>query len=274
MGEKEFFHMKYKEVDVVAGDILIHKEWGEHSFGKGGIGGKIRYGQAILSHVHGGSMNSEHLAICVEGGEHPQVIEASDSFLAQRNMDLRDKLVFRAHSILADEAVFVARRLCGLDNGGGRRQLVPGHYAMSKAKKSLLKNVKLMKQGKAFLDELYDDVYAMDKSPTPKRKRCPDMFCSEFVTACYEVAARKTKMPAFGLDPRAMSPKAMEGHLKKRPLIFKEVGRAKITKDYMTWHEDDDLSQETCPFCSRKISKYSSDTGINYCDFDCPGYDD
>jgi len=248
------FRTSHNEVDLVPGDILIQKEFGGHGPLKGEVAGRIRYGQALFSHVNGGHMDSENLSLVVDiapakdsaGNSFPyaKVVEAADVHLGVFNIDCRDKLVYRPKDRKwAKEAASVGERLCGLRNDN-YKILKSGYYSTDKAVKSICRSRQLKDNGRKFLKDLHSRVYAPRLNNKPVR--CPDMFCSEFVAACYEIAAIQLKITGLKLDPRALSPKALEGHMNKRKNLFTMLGRDRINIAYPEWLKK---NEDHYPFC-------------------------
>jgi hypothetical protein len=221
LGERAAFE-KLVEITPDAGDVLIVKQWSnsDRAGDKDEDAVHIRYGQALGSRVPGGSMNSEHVCIYVGNGK---ICEANGMGVRQSQMDARPKLLYRCRNTqLAQEAADVASILAGVTATRMAKTLKKAGYDWNGAKASVFRMKFYGAKTEQFLSELYYTVYPTDATNFPDP---PKMFCSEFVTACYEVAAMKLKTTALHVDPKAMSPKALEGALSRSPL-FENTGRA------------------------------------------------
>lgn len=214
MGPKELSEeQEYKKLplahQVQTGDVLLVKVFGIDTKAGPNV---IRAGQFMFSRANG-SANSEHAIIMVDS---IRTAEAKGSGgVCSLTLDDRHHVVYRCLNVpLAREAAFVAQRLAGLDH-----ILTPGHYNMVSCANSPFWSRNLGKRGHAFLQKLYDLVYSDQKG------KGPDMFCSEFVTSCYEVAAMRLQTHALDVDPQGMTVRAMEEELNRHPRLFRMLGR-------------------------------------------------
>jgi hypothetical protein len=179
-----------------------------------------RAGQAILSRVSNGSSNSAHALILLDpetmliaessGQDGPtQLVVRRGDFTVYRCMD-------RA---LRNRAAEVADYFTKPSPG-----FTPGGYARVKCAQSPPKSKNLGPGGEQYLDNLAN-IWA-SRGGLCGDQVCDDMFCSEFVIAMYELAHRRQDRSSylFGVDPRAMSVKAMEAQLNSNAL-FQLLGR-------------------------------------------------
>jgi hypothetical protein len=202
------------------GDILLTKTWGfRDNDGDFDALGRalVRPTQALLSHSKHGSMNSEHIAIAhLPPNKGIMRVDAhyGRGGITLNDIDTRDFLVvYRCKDAsVAASALVVALSLAGEGNNNPIEQ---GGYAIASTVVSL---VRLKFQGpsaRKYLKKIQDMVLA------DKAAKAPDMMCSEFVVACYEVANMIVHdTPLFKVDPRAVSPKQLEDLLEKRRDLF------------------------------------------------------
>lgn len=239
--------------DLRAGDLLIAKEWTNHALDVA----FVRTGQALFSHVRGGSSQSEHVLLnCLDGG--PFTVEAlSKGLRVADRVFRRDHVVYGCtNHALRTEAVRVAEALSGVntitpDNIADYddADMIEAKTAAAfelhyEAKKSVVKYrsgpgmaasvFRLKRQGRSAerrLVRLYDVVYGGKSAAGVK------MVCSEFVASCYEVAALRLELTTgtnplpfgLGVDPRAMTAKALEAVLQRGNTCFRLAGRYRGT---------------------------------------------
>ena len=208
--------------DLRGGDILIAKEWTPHnkeSF-------VIPAAQMLLSHHGGASGASEHVLLVLDDGK-AQVAEAVGGGVSiDVGINMRDHVIYSClDEVLCWEAVHVAERLGGVTVGNLNRVAYaagnsPVQYRKSIGMTSVLFRSKNKgSKARARIKRIYDYVY--DNEPLGGIR----MVCSEFVVACYEVAAEKLGVSVFEVDPQAISAKALEGLLMNRAGSFKLAGR-------------------------------------------------
>jgi hypothetical protein len=204
---------RYKKLPLVksvqTGDILLVKLFGMQSKASANV---IRGGQFLFSPAKGGSANSEHALIMLNG---TQTVEAKSAGIVSLTVDKNPHTVYRCLNLhLAREAAFVAQRLGGLDH-----RLTPGHYDFKGCANAPFWHRNQGKLAHQYLRKLYDLVYS------DKPGKGPNMFCSEFVSACYEVAAMRINVHALQVDPQGMSVKALEEELNRHNRLFRMLGR-------------------------------------------------
>lgn len=230
--------------DLLKGDILIAKEW-ENTDMDVRI---IRTSQAVFSHARGGSSQSEHVLLnCADGRVY--VIESlGDGLNIGNSVRPRDHVVYSCmDETLRQEVCKVAEALAGVaditplheDQGDTDELTTAKTFAAYAAHKATVKYrsypglaqsvFRRKSQGRfanARLKKLYDVVY-QGKSAAGIR-----MICSEFAASCYEVAALKIErvtgknpLPfGVGVDPRAMTAKALEAVLQRSNTCFLMAG--------------------------------------------------
>jgi hypothetical protein len=246
LGEEQRFKASYRSLstkELKMGDILVVKDFGG-PFESGLDSFAVRSSQALFSHVRGGSAFSEHCILFARDEANDPVndeitVEAiSTGVTVRQEVDPRQHLVYRfrggdhaVRELMRMRAVEVGMTLAG--RNGGRKL----HYAGVNVgplgiptKKALVSFFRSQKRGRfanAHLDRLYDGVYGSG-GQVPKVR----MICSEFVATCYELAARylwhQNQYPyeyCLGIDPRAMTAKALEAALNARSNLFRIVGR-------------------------------------------------
>ena len=178
---------------------------------KHAIGNVIRGAQAAFSHANGSS-NDQHALIMVSA---TKTAEAGGKGVHSSTVDTRAHLVFRiTDALLAHEAAYVGSRLIG--QGG---VITPGKYNVMGAGTTIFRHKNVGPRAIAYLQCVYDIVYS------DKRAKGPDMFCSQLVATCVEVAAMRLHRHGLGVDPQAMSPKALEAAFKVHPGLFHLLGR-------------------------------------------------
>jgi hypothetical protein len=217
---------KLPEVTPEKGDILICKEWSNRSRHDGAKSDDLLYiraGQALFSRMRRGSRNSEHAALCVATqGATRKVCEADGGGVSCNDMENRDMVVYRCSDVdLRNEAAKAALILTGQKKrAADGATLQAADYSWDKAKKAVFKSKKLMAKGRAYVEQLFRTVYEDDGGNPPA------MFCSEFVTACYVLAAKRIEVyvPILDVDPRAISPKALESLLERSAGWFTKAG--------------------------------------------------
>jgi hypothetical protein len=183
---------------LIPGDVLILRQFA--------MDGVVR-GQAIFSHNRqGGHCTARHAIIATANGN---VVHAVGASAVQArtagiyseyasNLD-GSYVVFRpTNTALGAEAATVAERLAGGNNGFGSWKSVF----------SVFRRQSIGRYADQYLADLQTKVYGQGAMQSPK------MFCSELVAACYEVAALQLSRNALGVDPRAMSVKALEAAIK------------------------------------------------------------
>lgn len=223
---------KLAATDLLAGDILIAKEWDllrakDVAF--------VRLGQAVFSHVRGGSNQSEHVLMVLEDGVEYTAESLSNGLLVRKGIYKRDHVVYGCDDDdLRKEAAQVALRLAGVQFGADnvddyeqkntkiKYRTMPGMAA------SVFRAKYAGSYCSARIDQLYKIAYL---SRNAKGVR---MVCSEFVASCYEVAAvrlnrginaRVPPAKGLGVDPRGMTAKALEAVLNRAGSGFRLSGR-------------------------------------------------
>jgi hypothetical protein len=201
------------------GDILIVKDFGNVR-DSDSDSNFIRIGQAVFSHVRGGSAFSEHVLMCRLGGTENTVESVGEGLVKRSYVTARQHAVYRCTiktsgvARMGAEAVKVGLKLAGM--AGIDEALPYGHGKMA------LSPFRLKYHGR-FASRYVNDVYEFVYNKGPKRHS--GMICSEFVALCYEVAGQKLlDHGVLDVDPRAMTAKALEAML-NRSADFQLVGR-------------------------------------------------
>lgn len=239
---------KLKARDLLEGDILIAKVWGNDAFDAA----FVRASQAVFSHVRGGSSQSEHVLLnCLDGGTFT-VETLSRGTCISYDVERRDHVVYRCSDrLLAREASRVGKALAGVANifvgtdvgdspaliDAKRGRAFAQHYDQKKAEvkyrnpvgmaASVFRSKRQGRFAEARIARLHDIAYG-NKAATGIA-----MICSEFIASCYEVAAAQLDSEApfgRGVDPRAMTAKALEAVLNRSGSLFKLEGRFAGTK--------------------------------------------
>lgn len=235
---------KMLDSDLYEGDILLVKEWSNTDSDVR----FIRLGQAMFSHIAGGSSNTEHALINCRDGSVFVIESLGDGLNVGTKVRRRDHVVYSCtDDRLRSEACFVAERLADVRNITAIHLDDSDDDAMQDAKreaaymqhKSAIKyrsgvgmaaSVFRSKKQWHFADKrlrrLYEIVYEGKKLGSLR------MICSEFVASCYEVAAlhiekRTQQNPrpfGTGIDPRGMSAKAFEAVLQRPNTKFRMAG--------------------------------------------------
>ena len=219
---------KLPKVEVKPGDILIEK----HFKNTDGVVKVIRVGQAMFSHMKGGSSNSEHMAIVWSVGAEgiPGTVAEANNGISVDPWKHTPSTVYRCtdERLLRDIMVVAgALTKARMVNGVSAQT---GGYSQSKAWKSLLRSRKFGNRALKYVERIWRIVYnlgnAQPKDFDKGSNMVPSMFCSQFVTTCIEVAGYNQGRPVLRCDPLAMSPKALEAIL-ERSTMFKRVGRVR-----------------------------------------------
>jgi hypothetical protein len=244
-GEAQRFYANYRMLstsDLKLGDILIVKDFGG-PLQSGPDSLVVRSAQAVFSHVRQGSFRSEHCMLFARdtasfSPNQEVVLEAVETGVTvNQAIYPRQHLVYRfcggskaTRTQMRTWAVWAGGRMAG--RFGGTR--VPfavvtlGNVAVPapKAVGSFFRSQKRGNSATKHLTALYNSVFGTTAMPKVR------MICSEFVTTCYELAAlhlsRQNNYPTdscLGVDPRAVTAKALESALNTRPHLFKIVGR-------------------------------------------------
>lgn len=210
-----------KRLELVKGDIMLHKVFsfagGDGSIPLDSDAVLIRGGQAALSHVKGGSANSEHAAIVVDHGVRVDA-HFGRGGVTQTLIPKEPFVVYRCKDrTLAEAAAEIAIALAGEAQG---KKIDHGGYAKLKAVMSVVRLKFKGHSAQKYLEKLADLV------ESEGHKTAPDMFCSELVAACYEVAGMQHDKKVFNVDPRGLSVKALEAMLEKKSDLFERKGRS------------------------------------------------
>lgn len=226
IGERKTYNA-LPQVIVEPGDILLCKEFdNQHDGHFDSDNLAIRTGQAVFSHMRRGSANSEHAELVFTmgtDGAPGTVAEANGPGVLQSTWAHRDAVVFRCNNpTLIKEALYVASRLTTVDT-----TINTGSYSFGKAVGGMFRNRGFGPIAKKYVTNLYNIVYSQDVMPQGQKVQAPSMFCSQFVTACYEVAAMRTGIRSLHVAPQAMSVKALEAMLERNPHVFTKMGRVK-----------------------------------------------
>ena len=230
------FYMSERQVTTTLGDILVCQEFSNRNpdGAKNSDNFKIRTGQAIFSWMIKSSSNSEHAAIVYKGwgadnADSGRICDANvgqtengQPFrgVAVRKWSPRDTYVYRCNNAaLRGEAGNIAKAIAtkvATDaNSGGR-------YDWEAAAKCVPKFKYVDKTSKEFVGKCYDFAYGSNGVTV-----FPGMFCSEFVVVCYLVAAKRLGLllGELDVDPRAISPKALQSLLERSSLFGRRLGR-------------------------------------------------
>lgn len=277
---KEHQHLhRLMDSDLYEGDILLVKEWSNTDSDVR----FIRYGQAMFSHVRGGSMNTEHVILNCRDGSVFAIESLGDGLNIGNKVRRRDHVVYScSDDRLRSEACFVAERLANVrniqpadvDDSDTAEIREAKHQSAYAAHKSSIKYrsgpmmaasvFRSKKQGRfahARLQRIYDIVYK--DAPQGALK----MICSEFVAACYEVAALHLNARAGldlspfggGVDPRALTAKAFEAILQRPDSLFGLAGRYAGTEpleanEHAALKRLADLYVATCRQAQKRLS--------------------
>jgi hypothetical protein len=199
----------FHDEDFLPGDVFIEKCYGAVESVNEAI---IRAGQAVLSHVSNGSSNSAHALILLDP-RYPMLIAEAAGGRGLRQETIRDGrfTVYRCtDKVVRELVVEVADYFTGISAGKGG-----GDYATLKCAVCTLRSKELGVGAEQYLKNLLR--LWEQRGGLSGNQDLNDMFCSEFVMAMYEVA-RMRKFGATGglfggVDPRAMSVKALEAQL-------------------------------------------------------------
>jgi len=196
------------------GDLLVVKEL-DSPLKSDSDANFIRFGQAVFSHVQGGTALSEHVLMITDNGVESTVEAVGDGVICRTYVTKRPHEVYRCKDpILAAEAVGVGLALSGGARVGAAL-MDYGHYKIH-ASPFRLKRKILTANGR--IRQLYDIAYNGASRDGVK------MICSEFVASCYEVAALRLQTDGLGYDPRGLTAKALEAVL-NRSTLFQPAGR-------------------------------------------------
>ncbi len=196
----------------------------------------IRIGQAIGSWMIKSSSNSEHAAIVLVGWDSatlsraricdanvlPDENDNTVTAIARRKWMPRPAYIYRCNvSGLRNEAANVAGCLADKVKSGA---VNGGSFDWVAARNSVPKFKYTNAESNKFVDNCYAVAY--DDPTVGNTSSLPGMFCSEFVTVCYLLAARRKNMNLGNknVDPRAISPKALQSLL-ERSNLFSRIGR-------------------------------------------------
>jgi len=208
----------------------------------------IRVGQALGSWMSNSTSNSEHAAIVTtawstsdEGSPNPlgRICDANvgddDSGRTIRGIAIRiwrarPAYVYRCtQQDLSREASAVGSGLASKVRaslyGATTARIKGGEYDWDAAAHSVTKFKYVDAESTKFVDACYDIMYNVRGAPT----HVPGMFCSGFAVVCYMVAAKRVfgdygRLGNLNVDPRAISPKALQSLLERSDL-FSRAGR-------------------------------------------------
>jgi len=240
---------KLHDVDLHEGDILIAKVWGNDAWDAA----FVRAAQATFSHVRGGSSQSEHVLLnCRDGGTYTVETLSRGTYISYQ-VERRDHVVYRCRDVeLAREASRVGQLLAGVSKiavgsqAGDGAEIIEARQGMAYAQHYNNKQAEIKyrnpvgiastvfrtksrgRNGNARIAHLSDLAYG------GKSAAGVSMICSEFIAACYEIASDKLGTPppfGAGVNPGAMTAKALEAVLNRNGSLFKLKGRYAGTKE-------------------------------------------
>ncbi len=192
--------------DMQLGDVLLLKDMSEWThFG-------IAAAQAVLSHGMRRSSNVTHAGLYGTGNT---ILEASGSGHGLQAMGFADKAghyhfeVYRWRDAdAAYRAAYWAEVLIS------QREHMPGFggYSVSGAASSLFHSSSAGEGAQANNQALQNAVLTFDIDAIQNAR---DFYCSGFVVECYVMATPQGGQPPINLDYRYVSPKRLEGELRK-----------------------------------------------------------
>ena len=184
-----------------------------------------------------GSPSAEHAAIIIRINGEIKLAESQAGGVTRtdvNNVSHERYVVWRCHQQyqnIRNAAADVAERMTGVptgnfDGGYGYLGAATSSYRNTSYQHNNFTNNIVTKDTESYLKQIIDFCYEA-------RGARPNLFCSEFVMACYEAGSyRITENTAFGTNPKAMSPMYMENVLNYSEKV-EIIGRVDSAQDIL-----------------------------------------